>query len=324
VRGSGSGTDGRVSRSAVRWVVAVLATTAGVVAVGYLLASRGPRSFRSEYRRRAGAALAAAAAAACGAAVTDDDLVVLPPSVAAYVRWSGAVGRPRVRSFRALVHGRIRGGPDEPWMVFTGEQTSTYAPEPTRVFHMVATRRGLPVDVLHVFAGRATMRARVCSVLPVVDTAGADLDRAETVTLFNDLCVLAPAALVDAPVDWEPVDDHRVRGTFHHGAAPVSAELVFDDSHRLVDFVSDDRLRSSADGAELTRQRWSTPVGRYREIGGRRLATWGEGRWHAPDPEGEFAYLELVVDEITYEPWPGDEARSGDHGVAQRSLSHLG
>lgn len=307
MRGSASGTGRRAPRAAVRWAAAALTVAAGAVAVGYVLASRGPRSFRAEYRRRADAALAAAAGTPGGGIVADDDLAGLPPPVAAYVRWSGAVGRPRVRGFRALVHGRIRGGPDDPWMTFTGEQTSTYAPVPTRVFHIIATRRGLPVDVLHVFADGATMRAKVCSLVPVVDAAGADLDRAETVTLFNDLCVLAPAALVDAAVDWEPIDDHRVRGTFHHGAASVSAELSFDGVHRLVDFVSDDRLRSSADGVQLTRQRWSTPVGRYREIGERRLATWGQGRWHAPEPEGEFAYLELVVDDIAYDAHPADE-----------------
>jgi hypothetical protein len=126
------------------------------------------------------------------------------------------------------------------------------------------------------------------------------MDRGETVTLFNDLCVLAPAALIDAPVTWRTIDARRVHGEFTNGAQTVSAELVFNGDDELIDFVSDDRSRASADGHHFTPQRWSTPLGAYRTIGVRRVATYGEGRWHAPDPEGEFSYVELTVDDVTY------------------------
>ena len=80
----------------------------------------------------------------------------------------------------------------------------------------------------------------------------------------------------------------------------MTAELVFNDDHDLVDFISDDRLRSSRDGKTFTPQRWSTPVREYRTIDSRRVSAQGEGRWHAPEPEGEFAYLEFNLDGITY------------------------
>ena len=32
------------------------------------------------------------------------------------------------------------------------------------------------------------------------------MDLAETVTLFNDMCLFAPAALVGAPVRWTEID----------------------------------------------------------------------------------------------------------------------
>src|SRR5664280_3188145 len=127
-----------------------------------------------------------------------------------------------------------------------------------------------------------------------------DMDQAETVTVFNDLCILAPAAIIDAPVTWQRVDDHHVCGTFINGAHTVTAELVFSDDHDLIDFISDDRLRASADAKNFTPQLWSTPVREYRTIDSRRVGTHGEGRWHAPEPEGEFAYLEFNLDGITY------------------------
>jgi hypothetical protein len=46
--------------------------------------------------------------------------------------------------------------------------------------------------------------------------------------------------------------------------------------------------------------RWSTPIGDYRTLDGRTLATSGLGRWHPEPPEGAFDYLEFHVDAITY------------------------
>ena len=116
---------------------------------------------------------------------------------------------------------------------------------------------------------------------PRVNPAGAEMDRAGTVTMFNDICVLAPAAPIDAPITWQPIDDRRVRGAFTNGAHSVTAELAFDDNHELVDFTSDDRLRASPDGKTFTPQRWSTPINDYRSFGSRRVGTTGEARWHA-------------------------------------------
>jgi hypothetical protein len=239
-------------------------------------------------------------AGASGSLVTEADLAHLPLPVAGYVRAAGAVGRPRVVGFRAAISGRIRAGADAPWMRWTGEQTNTFGPEPSRVFFMDATMKGLPTDVLHVYVGpTATMQVRVASLKTVIDARGPEMDQAETVTLLNDLCVLAPAALVDAPIEWTPEDDHHVGAAFTNAGHTVRAVLVFNDDHELVDFVSDDRLASSADGRTFTPRTWSTPISDYRSFDGRRLGAFGHGRWHPAD-EPSFDYLEFHVDRIDY------------------------
>jgi hypothetical protein len=287
------------------WNDAKAGTVANVVllvAVGYGFASQGPTSFRAEYRHATAAALSRPVPDV-STAVADSDLAHLPAPVAEYVRRSGAVGQPCVTSFCAVFHGRIRSDANGPWMSFRGEQVSTYGPELSRVFAMDAALYGLPVDVLHVFVGpAATMRVKLCSVVPIVDAAGPEMDRGETVTLFNDLCVLAPAALVDAPVVWQALDDTHARGTFTNGAHIVSANLTFDGAGDLVDFVSDDRLQASRDGSSFTARRWSTPVGDYRTVDARRVATRGECRWHPSEPASQYSYLEFNLDDITYNP----------------------
>lgn len=76
------------------------------------------------------------------------------------------------------------------------------------------------------------------------------------------------------------VGDQHVKATYRCGDRTVSATVVFDDEHQLVDFVSDDRSTLSADGRTLTVQRWSTPISEHRAFVGRRAGAAGTGRWH--------------------------------------------
>ncbi|WP_141824434.1 DUF6544 family protein [Humibacillus xanthopallidus] len=270
-----------------------------LVVAAHAWARTGPRSLRAGYAHHVEAALAQTRQSGF---VTEDHLATLPAPVARLLRHAGAVNRPAVIGFRATIHGRIRGGPAKPWMPFTGEQVNVYGPEPCRVFFMDATMFGLPVDVLHVFDRQgATMRVRLASVVPIVSAAGAEMDRAETVTVLNDLCLLAPAALVGAPIVWAPPESETSTATaeFTVGRQVVSATLTIDAEGRVTDFVSDDRLRASPDGRSFVPQRWSTPVRSEGEWSGHRVCREGEARWHAPEPEGSFTYLDFVVDDWT-------------------------
>ena len=279
--------------------VGTLANVLLLAAAGYGFASLGPTSFSAQWHDQSVVALARSEQAP--AVLTDEDLAGLPGPLAAYVRRSGAVGRERVTSLEATFHGRIRSGADAPWMPFTGRQVNTFGADPRRVFIMDATRSGLPVTVLHEFADTtATMRATVLSVVPVVDAAGPVMDRGETVTVFNDLVVLAPGAIVGSPVRWAEVDSNHVRGVFTDGDQSVTAVLTFDADHDLVDFSSRDRSRASADGRSFTAEPWSTPITTHRDRGGLRLPVDGEGRWEAAAPEGPFSYIEFHLDDIAH------------------------
>ena len=268
--------------------------------------------FRRSYRREIAERLTRRASPP---PLTEADLAPLPEPVRRYVRLSGAVGQPRAHHFSARWRGRIRGGPDDAWMKFTATQHN-FPGEPARFFLMHATKSGLPVDAFHTFkAGRATMRVRLLSFVPLVNASGPEMDRAETVTLFNDLCLLAPGALVDPAIQWEPIDVRSARGRYTVGSNTISAVLLFNEAGELVNFVSDDRLAVSSDGKELTRQRWSTPVRDYRDFGPLRAFTRGEGRWHPPT--GEFAYFEGELIDLEVN---GGRGRGGRKAVGGKSV----
>jgi hypothetical protein len=226
------------------------------------------------------------------------DLAQLPVVVQRYIRLSGAVGQPRVQNFRARFHGQIRSGADARWMSFRGEQYNFYD-QPSRLFLMNATMFGIPVQAFHRFIGpSASMRVKVAAVVTIVDAKGPEMDEAETVTLFNDLCALAPGALIDPHIQWQVIDQQTVSASFTNMSHTIRAILSFNDIGELTNFVADGRAAAGADGKSFTKMPWSTPLGTYRQFGSHRLMARGEGIWHAP--AGDYSYLRFYLDAIEY------------------------
>lgn len=231
------------------------------------------------------------------APVAESDLAHVPSTIQRYLRASGAVGHPRVLNMRARMHGRIRSGPAAAWMPFVVEQYSFFR-EPARYFYMKASRWLVPIHVYHRYAGTAaSMQVRVFDRVPVTSASGPEMTMAETVTMFNDMCVLAPATLIDPGIQWEPVDETRTLATFVNAGHTIRAELSFNDLGELVNFWSNDRRKSEADGS-MRAVPWSTPMRDYRPFGHARLGSRGMAIWHQHD--GPLAYVEIEVDEIAY------------------------
>jgi len=280
------------------WSDAKAGTIVNVVlllAVAHYWFTYGPQSFRAQFEREVSSGLARPLDAPL---VTEFDLASLPEPVRRYLSAAGVVGRPRVLNYRVRFRGRIRSAPDSRWMPFEAIQQS-FADQPTRLFLMHARMFGLPVEVFHRrIGGHATMQVKIGGAIPMVDARGEVMDRSEAVTLFNDMCLLAPATLLDARIAWEPVDARTARARFTDAAQTISATLLFGDDGLLTNFISDDRSRSSPDGKTFERLRFSTPTREYRDFGAARLASYGEARWTLPD--GEFTYGEFELRNVAY------------------------
>ena len=226
--------------------------------------------------------------------LTEADLVSFPPLMQVYLRRTGAVGRPRVRNVRVEFDAQMRGSATAPWMDATATQYEFFDP-PARLFHMRLTRAGVPIDVLHEYIGdAATFQVRIAGLIPMVNKSGRAITHDETVTLMNDVLVLAPAALVDLPFTFEPVDDRSVKASFRNAGFTVTATLTFDADGDLVGFTSADRAHDRKEGPAI----WSTPVSHYADVEGVRVGTHGDANWI--DSTGEWTYGRFVIRSIAY------------------------
>jgi len=73
----------------------------------------------------------------------------------------------------------------------------------------------LPAIGLHIYKNEtATFRVKMLNLFKVVDAKGDKMNQAETVTLFNDMCFIAPATLIGKKISWEVLNETTVKGVY--------------------------------------------------------------------------------------------------------------
>ena len=211
--------------------------------------------------------------------LTEADMAALPEAVKKYIRYSGSVGKPKVNNFKIDFSGKIRKDEQSEWMPFTSEQYNMMD-IPTRLFFMKAEMKHLPVAGFHRFEnGSAYMDIRLLSLFKVLFQDGSEMNMAETVTFFNDMCCMAPATLIDKRISWQEAGENVVKATFTNNGITITALLYFNDAGELINFKSDDRYNADA-GKKLP---WATPLKNYREVNGYKLAGYAETIYTYPD-----------------------------------------
>ncbi len=230
--------------------------------------------------------------------ISENDLNHLPPPVQKYLRYVGIVGKPKVNNAKIVFSGKMREkGKD--FFPFTSEQYN-FMERPSRLFFMKAKVKGITTNGYHVYKNKsAGMHIKLLSLIPVVDwkaETGEEGFKTETVTFFNDMCLLAPGALIDRKIKWEDINETSARAIFSNKGVEISAVLYFNKKGQLINFISDDRC--AMESGSLKNYRFSTPVGNYTTINGYNLCSYGEAVWHYP--EGEFVYGEFNIMNVMY------------------------
>lgn len=260
-----------------------------VAALGVL-----PSSFQNVYRSEVVARLQSIGNVAV---VSEADIQHLPVSVQNYLRYSGVIGLPQVHNFRALFTGTMTQSVGGRSLNVSTEQHNFFG-DNARLFYIESSLFGVPFDGLHKYIDdSASMRIKVASMFTVVDAAGQEMLQSDTVTMLNDMCLLAPATLIDADIKWTDIDAWTADAKFTNSGVSVVATLHFNDVGQLVNFESDDRYMTE-NGKSYKRYRWSTPVSEYGKYDGMNLPAHAEAVWHLPD--GDFAYAMFELGEIEY------------------------
>jgi len=229
--------------------------------------------------------------------LTEEDIKHLPGPVQKYLIYVNAIGKEKVRNFRVTFDGEFKTDPKKGWAKMTATQYSDLN-DTTRLYFLQMKMFGLPVIGLHKYGdAKAIMLVKLAGLITVADGKGEEMNQGETVTVFNDMCMLAPASLIDKRIAWESIDPLTVKATFNNNGCKISALLYFNDKGELIKFVSDDRYYSPT-GKSYQKIRWSTPVKGYKDYNGISISSGGEAIWSFP--EGEYCYARVDIKEIEY------------------------
>lgn len=225
--------------------------------------------------------------------IKESDLAKLPESVQAYLRYAGVVNKPKIKNMHVVFEGQMRSR-DRDYFSFTSDQY-TFFEEPTRLFFMKASMFGITVPGYHQYVqSNASMDIRLFGIFTIVHHANGVMNKTETVTFFNDMCLLAPGTLIDDRIQWQEIDDQTIAATFTTNDIAVSAVLYFNDEGQLINFISNDRT----DVSDMKTYPFSTPVNEYQAIHDQNVISKGEAIWHYP--EGTFTYGKFSLQKIEY------------------------
>jgi len=197
--------------------------------------------------------------------VSEMDLEGLPAALRRYMEFSGVVGSEHVKHFKVVFTGRFKMDRYGDWAPVRAEQYS-FVGEGRRLFAMEMRYKGLQVyGIHHYWQEDAYMKIKILDLVQVVHNQGEYMHKGETVTWFNDLCIMAPAALLRAEVCWEEIDANRVRGRLSQNGNTVETVLTIDDEGKLVNFQSEYRYTANVDGT-FENIPWSTPMQDFKDI----------------------------------------------------------
>lgn len=229
--------------------------------------------------------------------IIEDDIAHLPGPVQKYLRYVGVIGTEKVNNFKVVIDGGLKTDKNRD---FSNGQFTQYSfiDDVTRLFYIDLKMFGMPVYGLHSFTdGDAIMLIKIFGLFPVVEGKGPEMNKAETVTMFNDMCIMAPATLIDDRIQWETIDDKTIGAKFTNKGITISAILYFNEQGQLINFESDDRYYSPT-GKTFEKAKWSTPISNYENINGFNLPTYGEAIWNLSD--GDFSYAKLNIKNVVY------------------------
>ncbi len=223
--------------------------------------------------------------------LTEKDIIPLPSPVQKYLRYTGVIGKEKVMNFRVYFHGQLQDIGKPPFRVHITQ--FSYLDIPTRLFYITGKMKRLPVTALHIYKDtHASFQVKLFSAFSIVDQKEGYLNVAETVTMLNDMCLLAPATLIDKRISWETIDDLHAKVIYTNKEIKVSAVLEFNELGELIRFTSEDRYYINSKG-EMIRTRWTTPVGSYVDFKGVKIASVGTAYWSFPDKDFTYAWFRI-------------------------------
>jgi hypothetical protein len=274
------------------------ALVGGTLSCGLTALVIGQRTFNHIVHRDVGALLAQSRGGN-EVLITEAMLEGLPDPVWRYLRYTGVVGKPLVRTVRLKQHGKMRSSASGGWLPLDAEQFYSVQP-PGFVWDGTLHVGPLPVARARdrYADGRGNMRIRAGGIYPIADASGAEMDQGSMMRYLSEM-IWFPTAFLGDNTSFTAIDAQSAQVTLTDHGRTASGTLYFDAEGRLTGFLAQ-RYRMVGGGYELAT--WWAPVTEYGELAGLKLPVRAQAVWKLP--EGDLAYFDTAITELEYNVTP--------------------
>lgn len=228
--------------------------------------------------------------------VTAGMLEPLPEPVRRYMRWTGVVGRPWIRTARVRQAGRFRLGANRPWMPMKAEQVYTVDPPGMR-WRARFKMFGLPLfsanDSYH--DGQGHMYGKAAGLFTLFDDSSEKLTQGTLVRYLSEM-IWFPIAYLGDNITWTAVDDRSADVALTDHGRTAGGRMFFDDLGRPTTFEA---LRYREDKGTYTLLPWHTPMSEWGERGGLNIPTRGGVYWIMIDGQ-KLTYGDFNIVSVEY------------------------
>jgi hypothetical protein len=224
-------------------------------------------------------------------AIAAAELVNLPEPVQCYLRYTGILGKPRIKTVRLQQVGYFRLQPNQSWFPLTAEQYYTVNPPAFLWFGMIKPWPLISISAIDQFMhGQGNLRVKLLSLIPLTDASGATVDQGELLRYLGEM-VWFPTAWLSHNIQWQLIDDHSAQATLTEHGLTVAVILHFNSENQIVKLTSDRYYDSKL-------EQWTVLCTDYREINDLQIPMKAEVIWNLK--AGDFSYFRGELVDIAY------------------------
>jgi hypothetical protein len=239
--------------------------------------------------------LAGRASRAKASVVTEDMLGGLPEPVQRYLRYTGIIGKPLVRTVYLRQQGRVRLA-GQRWIPLRAQEWFSVQP-PGFVWDATMRVAGIPVgrarDMYQ--GGQGRMLIKAASLVTVADAGAEEMDQGSMMRYLSEL-MWFPSAFLEDNISFRAIDATSARVTLTDHGKTATATLFFDSAGRLTNFVAR-RYAIAGKGRDL--RTWSVPVSIYGEFEGLKLPVRVKAVWKLT--EGDREDIDVTLTDLHYD-----------------------
>lgn len=229
-------------------------------------------------------------------AIAEADLAGLPEPVQRYLRYTGVLGKERIKTVRLKQKGFFRPQEGLPWMPMVAEQYYTTSPPAFLWFGTVKALPFVSISARDKFAdGAGNMLVKLQSLFTLTNASGSEMDRGALLRYLGEIMWFPTAWLSDG-IQWQAIDTNSAQVTLAYNGVTVSAVLHFNAGGQVVRLTAQ-RYREVK--GQYSLDQWEAiPQTEYREVNGLQIPIKVEVLWKLP--AGDFSYFRGEVTEIEY------------------------